>query len=360
MKSKDVLLLAGVAVAGYMLAPKEVKQNLQSAIPSIGIDLSGLIGSIGEGLSPTIPDIPDFEIPSENNIIDIIESAATKVFSELPTPVTPDPVNIVEVIKDTVTDALGGYKGGIIGPGQLQQMLDDLLAKANDAGETGGDIETKTPNPWELFTELHPITQNVIAGVTGLGGAYGVVKGIQAVAPAGKTVLQAIADSFKTGITKTKAATVIPKDILKAPRGMNPSLWAQWLKHTPLSKGILKGLGGAGGGLFGVGGLALGLQEFLFSSRPTIDIISDPRAIFTGSGQFVGFGSEYDYVSEHMGVLEAPVSPEGASMGPSLAPTVIAPKPYEQPKAKTKPSYHEPKDVTTGYITPSGGHLLGH
>jgi len=249
MKGKDLLIITGVGVLGYMLAPKAVKDQLQASMPSmpsIGIDFGGLSNL----LDPVIPE-RDFPPYPEDWIPDIPEDW------------------IPDIPEDWIPDIPEDWER------EDKSWIQDLIDKLTGNGNTGGDDTTETtpppavaptppnptPNPWELFTELHPIVQNVVMGTAGLGGVYGAVRGVQVIAPATKTVFSGLAETFNRflrGGNKTPGTP--PTNIFKTPKGVNPKLWAQWLKRTPLSKGLLRGVGG---GIAGLGLVPLGLMDII-------------------------------------------------------------------------------------------------
>jgi len=45
-KNDNTLLIIGAAVVGWFLAPKELKEQITSGMPGIGIDLSGFGGAL--------------------------------------------------------------------------------------------------------------------------------------------------------------------------------------------------------------------------------------------------------------------------------------------------------------------------
>lgn len=64
-KDNTLLWVAGAGLVGWLLAPKELKEQITGGMPGIGIDLSGLLGG-GLDIGGLLPEfkVPEFEWPA--------------------------------------------------------------------------------------------------------------------------------------------------------------------------------------------------------------------------------------------------------------------------------------------------------
>lgn len=252
MGKKDNTLLWIIAGCGlgWLLAPKALKEQITSGIPSIGIDLSGLLGGgVGQapldlgsllGVNGILPEFewPKFEWPA---------------FPESPL------LDYTGIIQD-ILDA-GNTAAEVVG-----KAASDAANMFSGGDEEGGDpapTPPKVPGVWEEFTELHPIVKNVLAGVAGVGGVYGAVKVIQAVAPATRITTGALASTFERFLRGRPPVTKVSKPPitgLKKPPGVPSGLWRQWMRYTGLGKWA---------GRAGLGLAPLGIMDIIQQFDPT-------------------------------------------------------------------------------------------
>lgn len=236
MRKKDntILWVVGAVAVGWFLAPKALKEQITGGVPGIGIDLSGLLGGgVGQaplglgGLMPEL-DFPAWEFP--------------------PFPETPllDYSGIIQDILDA-----GNTAADVVGKAEA------AAADAATGGAEAGDpnvAPTPPPAPkgtWEWmmdeFSELHPLTKNVLAGVTGVGGGYGVFKTVQALAPGVRPVSTAMGNVVANALKGKPPVSKVPKVTgFTKPPGVKPNLWKQWLRYSSLGKGGQVGRVGVG------------------------------------------------------------------------------------------------------------------
>ena len=208
---------------GYLLAPKALKDQLR--LPSFDFSFGDMGGALRD-LPGGLPEFPSFEFPPFPEMPEYPDIAAILegiIPTDLAAPVVPDIGGIIEEL----------LKGFNLYPGI-------------DKGEPKDTTLPETPTGWEWFTGLHPFAQNVLAVAGGGAASYGAFKGIQTVAPAGKTIFGGLADTFVRFLRGTKPKAPVGKPPI--PAGVNPKLWMQWVKHTGLGKVAGRGLAG---GLWG-------------------------------------------------------------------------------------------------------------
>ncbi len=220
-KNNTALLIIGGLGIGYLLAPKALKDQL--GLPGIGISL----GDIGGGLMPSPGiDLPGLDLPGLD-FPTFPEGWADKLLPEINIPELPEPLTPPDI------------------PGIVEGLLKDLIPAIPPAPVVDTTLPAAPPGPWEWFTNLNPVVQNIAATVGVVGAGYGTYKGLQIVAPASKTVFSGLADTFARFL-KGKPPTPKPPVVGKPPipPGVNPKLWLQWLKHTPLGSTAVRRLAG--------------------------------------------------------------------------------------------------------------------
>jgi len=269
-QDNTMLWVAGAVAIGWFLAPKGLKEQITGGVPGIGIDLSGLLGG-GVGQAPLDFGglIPEFQFPS---------------WEFPPFPETPllDYTGIIQDILDA-----GNTAAGVIGAAGAA-----AANAATGGAEKGSDDVAPTPPPapqgtWEWlmeeFTGLHPVVKNVLAGTVGVGGVYGAVKWVQALAPGGRTVAtemgNVVARALRgkaplvTGVTPTAAKPPKVK-----PRWVSPKLARQWQRFAGLPKG--------GTPFFAIGAIGDWFNRFLFTPEVTTEEMVTPGMLWTGSGRY--------------------------------------------------------------------------
>ena len=220
MKGKDVMVLGAVGVIGYMLAPKEVKDQLTSGMPSVGVSIGDLLG----GGQPSFPNIIT-ESPFD---LSELADQLTKIVSELPEP------NLPEIPSPEI-------------PSPNLDWLRDLLAGL--PGKGNGDPKEKViPTGWEWFTGL-PEPLQAATGLAALGGGtYAAAR----LLPPTTGVAAKLIDATGKFIPKA-GSKFIPKALVKAAP-------AAATKALP-TLGVGGGLLGALAPLAAIFGVALGGME---------------------------------------------------------------------------------------------------
>ena len=192
MKTNNLLLIGAACIAGYMLAPQKLKDQVQSIMPgggSTGVNLS--IGDLLSGAG----------VPSTENPFDLsaLTTALTTIKSELPIPnlpeiITPD----IPGIPDWLKNLLDG--GGITPPTPTPEVK-----------------ETVAPTGWEWFTGLPEPLQAATGWAALLGGTYTAAKVLPPatkVIGAGLSTGEKVVSAVGKVVPKT-AAKFIPKTLVK-------------------------------------------------------------------------------------------------------------------------------------------------